>query len=54
MIAGLAATAGVLLLAIAPRIVREQRAARHRREHRERFHRAYVIPLREFARDRER
>ena len=54
MIAGLAATAGVLLLAIAPRVVRERRAARRTREHGERFHWDYVIPLREFARDRER
>lgn len=54
MIAGLAATAGVLLLALAPRVARERHAARRRREHRERFRREYVIPLKEFARDRER
>ncbi len=54
MIAGLAATAGVLLLALAPRVARERHAARRRREHRERFRREYVIPLKEFVRDRER
>jgi hypothetical protein len=54
MIAGLAATAAVLLLATAPRIVHQRRAAQRVRQHKERFHRDYVLPLREFAREMER
>ena len=48
MDAGIAATAVILVLAVAPRVALRLRATQSKR----RFHREFVAPLREFARDR--
>lgn len=53
MAAGIAAATGMLLLAIAPRVARRIQRRHRATEHRRRFHREYVVPLREFARNTE-
>lgn len=52
--AGIAAAVGILLLALTPRVMLRVQRRRRVFEHKRRFHREYLVPLREFARESDR